>query len=301
MRKMKRRITKSDLARVKQLNLISYFYNYFPDELVKNGTTDYVTRTHGSLHLSNGLWYWWKIGRGGRTALDYLIYVEEYTFIDAALYLRDLIDGKTPTMIKQKARKNVRFKEPNHDINNSIVIDYLVNKRKIDKEIVYDLISNNYIYQAANDKSVVFVGYDEFGTIKYAMKRSTNSNMKNDVFGSSKEYSFSLSNPDSNILHIFESNIDLLSYMTIQKLDNQDYKNGNYLSLSGVCGDSLALKSYLMKHGNIQHLFLHLDNDEAGNKATERIKKEYGSKYHIFDKRINIGKDVNDYLKQLLI
>lgn len=296
MRKIKKRITKSDLKRVKELNLLSYFYNYFPDELVKNGRTDYTTRTHSSLHLSNGLWYWWKIGRGGRTALDYLIYVEEYSFLDAALYLRDLIDGKKPTMVKQTRRESVNFNKPYEDRNNSIAIDYLVNKRKIDKDIVNDLISHNYIYQSANDQSVVFVGYDEFGEARYAMKRFTNSNMKKDVFGSNKEYSFSLSNPDSNILHVFESNIDLLSYLTLEKLDNQDYKNGNYLSLSGVGGESIALKSYLMKHGNIQHLFLHLDNDEAGNVATEQIKNTYQSKYYVFDKRIKFGKDVNEYL-----
>jgi len=59
---MKRHITKRDLSRVKELNLLSYFMNYAPDELIKNGRTDYTTRTHSSLHLSNGLWYWWKIG-----------------------------------------------------------------------------------------------------------------------------------------------------------------------------------------------------------------------------------------------
>lgn len=298
---MKKRITKKDLAKVKELDLISYFFNYDPDELIKNGRTDYTTRTHSSLHLSNGLWYWWKTGRGGRTALDYFIHVEEYSFLDAALYLRNLIDGKMPTIIKQKERAQIRFKEPDPDKNNSIAIDYLVHQRKIDKDIVYELISSKHIYQAANDQSVVFIGYDEFGIARYAMKRSTNSNFKKDVFGSSKEYSFSLSNPDSNILHIFESNIDLLSYMTIQKLEGEDYKNGNYLSLSGVGGESLVLKSYLMKHGNIQHLFLHLDNDDAGSIATERIKNEFRSKYHVFDKRIQNGKDINEQLLNLYI
>jgi len=179
---MKRHITKRDLSRVKELNLLSYFMNYAPDELIKNGRTDYTTRTHSSLHLSNGLWYWWKIGRGGRSALDYLIYVEEYSFLDAALHLRDLIDNKTPTMYKQTHRENIRFKKPYEDKDNFIVIDYLVNKRRIDKEIVYELISNKYIYQDAYDYSVVFIGYDEFGFAKYAMKRSTTSNAKKDVF-----------------------------------------------------------------------------------------------------------------------
>ena len=54
-----------------------------------------------------------------------------------------------------------------------------------------------------------------------------------------------------------------------------------------------------MKHGNIKHLFLHLDNDKAGDITTEKIRNDYRSKYYIFDKRVNIGKDINEYLLKL--
>ena len=222
---MKRRTSKTDLARVKELNLLSYFVNYDPDELIKNGRTDYTTKSHSSLHLSNGLWFHWRTGIGGRTALDYLIKIEEYEFLDAALYLRDLINGKIPKMVTQKVRDSVRFNKPWANRNNDIAFNYLVNERKIDKDIVKDLISKNYIYEAAHDHSVVFVGYDEYGVAKYAMKRFTDSNEKRDVYGSSKEYSFSLSNYKSDILHVFESAIDLLSYLTIRKMNGENYND----------------------------------------------------------------------------
>ncbi len=52
----KRFISKKDLARIKELDLLTYLKNYEPQELVKKSRNDYVTRTHGSLHISNGLW-----------------------------------------------------------------------------------------------------------------------------------------------------------------------------------------------------------------------------------------------------
>ena len=58
-------ISKVDLKRVKSLDLLTYYQNYEPDELIKNGWNDYSTKTHSSLHMSNGLLgeeHWWKNG-----------------------------------------------------------------------------------------------------------------------------------------------------------------------------------------------------------------------------------------------
>ena len=95
----KRFISKKDLARIKELDLLTYLKNYEPQELVKKSRNDYVTRTHGSLHISNGLWCWWAQNIGGRTALQYLIKVEEMEYIDALYllyqcYSKELNNGK---------------------------------------------------------------------------------------------------------------------------------------------------------------------------------------------------------------
>ena len=75
-------IRKSDIAKIKELDLLTYFKNYGPDELIRNGRNEsYYLRHHDSLKLSNGMWYWWSRGIGGKTALDYLIKVEGFTFI----------------------------------------------------------------------------------------------------------------------------------------------------------------------------------------------------------------------------
>ena len=79
----KRFIRKDVLEKVRTLSAFDYLRNYAPDLLVKNGRTDYYHRDHDSLHFSNGKWYWWSQGKGGTSALDYLIIVEGYEFKDA--------------------------------------------------------------------------------------------------------------------------------------------------------------------------------------------------------------------------
>ena len=90
----KRFIRKDVLEKVRTLSAFDYLRNYAPGLLVKNGRTDYYHRDHDSLHFSNGKWYWWSQGKGGTSALDYLIIVEGYEFKEACNYL-----SKIKTMI----------------------------------------------------------------------------------------------------------------------------------------------------------------------------------------------------------
>ena len=73
------------LERVRQIDLLSYLRESEPSNLVKvKGTSNvYCTAEHDSLKISNGKWYWWSRGFGGYSALDYLIKVKEYDFVEA--------------------------------------------------------------------------------------------------------------------------------------------------------------------------------------------------------------------------
>ena len=72
------------LAKIKQIDLYTYLKTYVPSELVCISGSVYCTRTHDSLKISNGKWMWWSRGIGGRSALDYLIKLEGYSFLEAA-------------------------------------------------------------------------------------------------------------------------------------------------------------------------------------------------------------------------
>jgi hypothetical protein len=56
----------------KEVDLLTYLQNREPGELKRSAPGEYRTRSHGSLVISNGRWYWNREGFGGRSALDYL-------------------------------------------------------------------------------------------------------------------------------------------------------------------------------------------------------------------------------------
>lgn len=54
------------IEQVKEVDLLTYLRDNEPDELVRLGANTYCTATHDSLKISNGKWYWWSRGFGGR-------------------------------------------------------------------------------------------------------------------------------------------------------------------------------------------------------------------------------------------
>lgn len=305
----KRYIRKAVLQEIRKLSAFDYLKNYQPDMLIKNGRTDYYHREHDSLHFSNGKWYWWSQGKGGTSALDYLVTVEGFDFKDACNYLLDLMKISAPVTTYYYPKQTKSFELPVKDTNNDLIIRYLCNQRKIDKDIVDYFISTNQIYQDKQFKNVVFVGYDG-DKPSYAFKRSIFKNYKLDHSGSNKAFSFSFTNSNSSILHVFEAAIDLLSYMTILKLDHQDFKQYNYLSLAGASDKiaskteadiPIALKSFLERNKNIKTLIFHLDNDEVGIGATFKIMNVLSQKYDCIDDHPKDCKDVNEELVNIRI
>lgn len=291
------------VQRIKQIDLLTYLKNFEPDELVTICRGNYTTRTHDSLKISNGMWYWFSKSIGGKSALDYLIKVKGYTFIEAMDLLVGKIDNINDLEVDSTNNKKI-FKLPPSSDNNRIAISYLI-KRGIDKDIVNECIERRLIYQD-DHKNVVFVGYDEKKSPKYAMCRGTGQfRFIKEVSGSSKEYSFRINSINGNdSLHVFESAIDLLSYATILKMSNKDWHEYSLLSFGGVFVPNniqysklpLSLLNYLKNNHNIKNIILHLDNDEVGRLSSQAIINVLSKGYEVMDKPVIVGKDVNDFL-----
>lgn len=295
------------VAKAKEMDLLTYLKNYEPDELVPFARGTYMTRTHDSLKISNGMWYWFSRGIGGKSALEYLIKVRDYTFLEAVETILKQRKISEPIIYHQREKvKNLRLILPKKNENNNKVITYLT-ERGIDKDIILECIDNNLIYEDTPNHNVVFVGYDKNNTPRYAGVRATNSSryMK-DAYGSHKAFSFKLDSLNtSNEVHLFESAIDLLSYATIQKDKNKEWYNDNLLSLAGVYQPAkkideskipLALNYYLNQNQNIKKIYLHFDNDSAGRIATMALKTILPKQYEVIDEPPLIGKDFNDFL-----
>ena len=76
-------ILPEQLARAREMDLLTYLRCCEPDELVSVGGNAYATKSHDSLKISNGEWYWWSRGVGGSSALDYLTTVRKLSLPDA--------------------------------------------------------------------------------------------------------------------------------------------------------------------------------------------------------------------------
>ena len=296
------------LERIRQIDLLSYLREFEPSNLVKvKGTSNvYCTAEHDSLKISNGKWYWWSRGFGGYSALDYLIKVKEYDFVEAVEILtgQTMADWKPPPAPKKDEPKVLLLPPKNKDCNR--VIQYLFG-RGIDYHLIQECIADGTLYESADYHNAVFIGKDESGTPKYAALRSTlGSTFKQDASGSDKRYSFRLlAREPADTVHLFEAAIDLLSYATLLKAQGKDYKAENLLSLSGVyqpkkeSKDSkipIALSVFLEKNPLIKTIHLHLDNDKTGRLCANTLKELLRNKYEVFDEPPKKGKDYNDYL-----
>ena len=76
-------VTKEEIARAKELDLLTYFKLVEPGNLKLVGK-EYRHKVHSSLTISkDSLWCWHCIGLRGRTALKYLIDVEKVPYVEA--------------------------------------------------------------------------------------------------------------------------------------------------------------------------------------------------------------------------
>uniref|UniRef100_UPI0040569F36 DUF3991 domain-containing protein n=1 Tax=Agathobacter sp. TaxID=2021311 RepID=UPI0040569F36 len=298
------------IEQARQMDLLSYLRAYEPSNLVRVGGNVYCTREHDSLKISNGKWYWWSRGIGGVSALDYLIKVKGYGFVEAVETLTGVsTEWIPPPQTPKKDEPKVLLLPPkNKDCNR--VMQYLFG-RGIDYQLIQDCVADGTIYESADYHNAVFIGKDKNGTPKYAALRSTlGSSFKQDASGSDKRYSFRLlAGEPTDTVHLFEAAIDILSYATYLKCEGRDYGKENLLSLSGVYQPKkelseskvpIALSTYLKENPQIKTVVLHLDNDKTGRLCTAALKELLQNEYEIVDDPPPVGKDFNDFLLSYL-
>ncbi len=293
------------VAKAKEMDLYTYLKHYEPQELVHFGGSTYCTREHDSLKISNGKWYWFSRGIGGRSALDYLIKVKEIPFTEAV----EIIAGKSaippPAPMPPKAPKEKTLLLPPSSRCATHAVNYLTG-RGIDEELMGFCLATGRLYESLPYHNVVFVGMDRYGKPRYANLRGIGTDFKGEATGSDKRFSFSIpASGNSDTLHLFESAIDLLSYATIRKQEELDWQADHMVSLAGVYRPRenirestvpLALVQYLKDHDGIQKIVLRLDNDYTGRMAAKTLTALLSDRYTVATLLPPKGKDYNEYL-----
>lgn len=306
-------VSPKELARAREMDLLTYLQRYEPDELVHFSGSTYTTRTHDSLKISNGKWCWWSRGIGGSTALDYLMEVR-------CLPLPEAVSAITGAEITQRSCEGPRsrtytappapipYQPPPRHADNRRVFSYL-QSRGIAPEIINHCIKHGQLYEDAEHHNCVFAGF-QGATPKYGALRSTLSEsvFAGDVPGSDKRFSFAVPKQagENSTLCVFESAIDALSYLSILHLKGHDWRQANVLSIAGVYpprkdGEMkfpLALGQYLKDNPQIEKIVLCLDNDAPGRNAAAAIKTRLMA-YTVIDNPPKEGKDYNDLLQKM--
>lgn len=303
-------IDPSVVAQVKQIDLLTYLQEREPDELVKIGPNAYATKTHDSLKISNGKWYWWSRGFGGRSALDYLVKVCDVAFVDAVNCLSGHLPAPASVPTAGAAPKPKRLILPPKHSDPAKAISYL-ESRGIARSVIEHCINAGTVYESrrGNLSNVVFVGRDGGGTPRYAAIRGCRGRYRGEAEGSDKRYAFRLANcPPNTEAHVFESAVDALSFATLLEMQGRYWKRENLISLGGVPPVSerpgresvpAALAQYLADKPGTEALRLHLDNDPAGLNAAALISALLSARYEVRIEPPEFGKDVNDQLMML--
>jgi HAD superfamily hydrolase (TIGR01509 family) len=137
------------IAEARKVDLLSYLQATDPNELVKCDGNEYCTRTHDSLKLSNGKWFWWSRGIGGASALDYLVKVRGVDFVTAV----EAVMGKAveiPSFIApEKKRVYDRVYVPRHSFACKQAKKYLLD-RGIDEAIIDECMRRTRAHIARN-------------------------------------------------------------------------------------------------------------------------------------------------------
>ena len=310
--------SKEEIAKARQVDLLSYLKTNEPEELVSLGGEVYCTVEHDSLKISHGKWYWWSQGVGGSTALDYLIKVKGYNLPEAVAVINgaSVLGAAAYQPVKESRTTEQHMKPfqlPPKHADNRRVFAYL-RSRGIDSEIINHCIKGGQIYEEAQHHNCVFVGYENevprSGALRGTLSSTT---FVGEVTGSDKRFTFCVPRTTEGAetsICVFESAIDALSYLTLIKQQGRDWHGAFCLSLAGIHQPSKegqdqlpeALEQVLTDHPSIRKVIFCLDNDRPGRAAANSIQAALNAsgRYEVLNRIPPQGKDFNDYLQMKL-
>jgi hypothetical protein len=312
------------IEQAREVNLVDFLQSCGVP-LIKEGI-EYRLKEHDSLVINSetNLWKWNSRGFGGKNAIDYLERVENKGFIEA---ISILVEKKSylPVHNYSEPSKKVKkpFSLPPPADNTRRVFAYLCKERCVSPAIVNHFIKAYDLYEDAEHHNAVFVGRDENGIPRFANKRSTNTlipkfdaegkkiNNRWDVEGSDKAIAFKHIG-QSETLYIFEAAIDMLSYISIRLLKEQNtrWKKDSYIALGGKA--DLAIMEVLKRNPSISTMIFCLDNDFDGKRqdgtpanwgqiSADRYIEIFSEAGYSVSKEIpEYGKDFNDTLKHIV-
>ncbi|WMJ22693.1 DUF3991 and TOPRIM domain-containing protein [Paludicola sp. MB14-C6] len=280
---------------------------------VKQSENRYTLKEHDSVVIrpDQNVFTWNSEQKSG-TVIDFAMAFKNLSLDEAYSELKKLLNDYTFEVTKAnkyhaapKATKPADVTFPTaFDGQYKRLCGYLCSGRSISRQVVYDMIKRDFLYE--DDKhNCVFKGFDYDGVAKYGFKRSTitDSPYKREMPGTNefnKQVGLYINN-NAKSLFVSEAAIDNLSLMTLLHVNGRDYNQYNYLALGGTYVDCFKYHMMQPQNADIKLIYLATDNDDAGMKCRNEIKKwlnEIGYTGIVKDK-IPVSKDWNEDLKKM--
>lgn len=312
----KNRLTKEAIENAKKVSVKDYLEEA-GYTLVKEGSHYYSMAEHNSFKINTkkNEYYWNSRGRGG-TAIQLLCDEElfNYDFRSAVIELNTPKNERLRNEYGMRVDQE-REKEPYHFPQDKMVkgepvkaINYLVNERKLNSDIVNKLAikgfirqdeKNNVVYPWGKDGEIV--GHNSEGTYQ----KEGNKRFKHINQNGEQSYGFSFQTGQGEVKNhfYFESEVDAISYVSLNGLT----PDSKYFSMRGINNQALVSRSigeHVLKYDKVPNLVFCVDNDQAGkNFNKEMISKslEFRGKevpmHFAVPPEVNGIKDWNDLLK----
>lgn len=304
--------TKEQLLAAREASALEYAKSRGYD-LVAEGGGYYRLREHDSMVFrSDGRWWWNSRQQKGR-ALDFMLIYEGKTLTEAVLILTNdpAVAGGGASNAdyrpKEAAPQPQPFVLPERADNTAQLHRYLCGKRKLDRDILTELIQSRRLYQSRRQLptgkviyNATFVGMDDAGKPRYAFQRSLQDRKpyRIEVSGSDKRWPFVMpaASPSSDTVILFEAAIDAISEATVAKLEGRDWRCVHRLATGGNYLPDAVLH-FLTAHPELQRVALGFDNDVGGQGLVEYTTALLRSReLALFRHQPPQGKDWNEYL-----
>ena len=240
----------------------------------------FSTENHASFKLDkrNNVWYLHSEGIGGNN-IDFMMKYLKASVKEVLEWAEkqnfSSFQYQNNSNTKQKALANNYTIIEVKDIQHQALLEYL-KSRKVENQLEF----LKEIHYRMNDKNYFGIGFkNDSGGYEIRNKYSKICLGKKDV---------SMIKNGSENLKIFEVFFDFLSFKNIEKSLSDE--KSDYIILNSVSMIS-KIKNLLKNYKKIE---LYFDNDEAGNRAVETLKKEFEN---VEDDRILYKdfKDLNDW------
>ena len=243
-------------------------------EQFKRCGKEYRWLRHDSVMINKSEWYRFSQNKGGH-AIDFM---KEFYGLSFAEAVKELLGEEGAGETNRRTAKEDAGRQkvcpiplpglelPERNESCEIARKYLIEQRKLSEQLVDQMIAKGDIYESKNYHNVVFVGRDKEQNPRYAAMRGTDENRyRGEAKGSEKIYGFGHIGTDEK-LFVFESPIDLLSYITAVP---EEWEKHSYVSLGGL--SEKAMKRMYTEYPHIHSIYLCLDNDEPGNERCRQF------------------------------